>query len=263
MNNNIVSRLNLAKDIALYAGTLALEMRKNQSASFSKEKAHQDFVTIADLAVEDMIRAKISLNFPSDSILGEEEGTTGCGDALWVIDPIDGTTNYMRGLTDWCISIGFCLNGKIECGAIYAPDIDTLVWAQAGQGAFVGDVETKVSDRNTLKDALILLGRSGRCEAHDYQQLLGRVFENGLEYRRNGSAAFSLLTVALGRADAFYEGHLNPWDAMAGILILQEAGGTVDFPNHAEFLEHGGPVLASNSLLHNKIWSVVQDYMPN
>jgi myo-inositol-1(or 4)-monophosphatase len=164
----------------------------------------------------------------------------------------------MRGLSDWCVSIGFCLNGKIELGVIYAPDIDTLVWARAGQGAFLGSQKATVSDRDMLDNTVVLLGRSDRVKAFDYPALLNRVFDNGLEYRRNGSAAFSLLTVALGRAEAFYESHLNSWDAMAGILIVQEAGGTVDYPPYADFIRQGGPVFASNAKLHDHIRSVIR-----
>lgn len=263
MSDDIGERLELARSLARKAGALAVGMRRKQSADFSKEKGHQDFVTLADLAVESLIRDEIAQAFAADSILGEEEGTTGGGDALWVIDPIDGTTNYMRGLADWGVSIAFCLKGRIELGVIYAPDIDTLLWARAGGGAFVAhrgeETRACVSDRSTLDNTLVQLGRSARCKDFDYPALVGRVFERGLEYRRNGSAAFSLLTVALGRAEGFFERHLNPWDAMAGILIVQEAGGTVDFPGCSDFIRQGGAVCATNSKLHDPIRTVCQD----
>lgn len=258
MQNDIEVRMQIAKEIAIKAGALAVDMRRNQDRSFSQEKSHQDFVTIADLAVESLIRKHIWADFPQDSILGEEEGTTGTSDALWVVDPIDGTTNYMRGLADWAVSIAFCVAGKIECAVIYAPDIGKLVWARAGCGAFVDDHKTSVSDRAVAENALVLLGRSTRCKSGPYLNLLEHTFKTGLEYRRNGSAAFSLLLVALGRADAFYEAHLNAWDAMAGILVVTEAGGSVDYPDYSEFIEHGGAVLASNSKLHNKVRLVIQ-----
>lgn len=257
MSEAVDARLQAAREIALEAGALAIEMRNNQDGAFSSEKGHQDFLTIADLAVEELIRDRVSREFPRDSILGEEEGTTGNGNSLWVIDPIDGTTNFMRGLSDWAVSIAYCLDQKIECAAIYAPDIDTLVWARADEGAFVGNEKIRVSDRDTAETALFLLGRSARCGTDDYLPLLDQVFRKGLEYRRNGSAAFSLLSVALGRADAFYEAHLNPWDAMAGILIVKEAGGTVEHPAYAEFIERGGAVLASNTKIHDMARSVI------
>ena len=258
MQNDIEARMQIAKEIAVKAGALAVDMRRNQDSSFSQEKSHQDFVTIADLAVESLIRKQIWAYFPQDSILGEEEGTTGVGDAMWVVDPIDGTTNYMRGLADWAVSIAFCVGDKIECAVIYVLDIDKLVWARAGEGALANDQKISVSDHAAAKNALVLLGRSTRCKPEPYLRLLDNAFKIGLEYRRNGSAAYSLFLVALGHADAFYEGHLNSWDAMAGILIVTEAGGTVDYPDYNEFIEHGGAVLASNSSLHDKVQFIVQ-----
>lgn len=260
---NIDSRLIFAKEIAHQAGALAIEMRKNADLTFSQEKGHQDFVTMADLAVEELIRDRVSLEFPQDSVLGEEAGTTGVGKALWVIDPIDGTTNYMRGLTDWAVSIAFCIDGKIECAAIYAPEIDILVWARVGQGAFIYNNKAHVSNIDKTANALVLLGRSTRCRTENYLELLDRVFKSGLEYRRNGSAAFSLLCVAIGRADAFYEAHLNSWDAMAGILIAKEAGGTVEHPEYLEFIEQGGTVFASNTKIHAKVQSVIVGHVVN
>ncbi len=126
------------------------------------------------------------------------------------------------------------------------------------QGALANDQKISVSDHAAAKNALVLLGRSTRCKPEPYLRLLDNAFKIGLEYRRNGSAAYSLLLVALGHADAFYEGHLNSWDAMAGILIVTEAGGTVDYPDYNEFIEHGGAVLASNSSLHDKVQFIVQ-----
>ncbi|MEP2782553.1 MAG: inositol monophosphatase family protein [Pseudoruegeria sp.] len=257
MNKGKGLRLHLAKDIAVEAGHLAIEMRLTADKGFAKEKGHQDFVTAADLAVETLIRARIASVFPEDSVLGEENGTTGTGDALWVIDPIDGTTNYMHGLADWAVSIAFCIGGKIEYAAIFAPDIDTLVWARSGKGAFVWDEPINVSICDTAANALVLLGRSARCKTDGYLQMLNRIFEKGLEYRRNGSAAFSLSMVALGRADAFYEAHLNPWDAMAGILIAQEAGGNVEHPPYSEFINVGGAVFVSNNRIHSDVKSAI------
>lgn len=250
-------RLLLAKEVAVEAGKLAVTMRNTKDKNFVSEKGHQDFVTVADLAVEDLIRKRIAASFPEDNVLGEERGATKKDGALWIIDPIDGTTNYMRGLSDWAVSIAFCNNGENQCAAIYAPDIDTLVWAGAGTGAFMGQGEVSVSERASTESALVLLGRSARRETEEYLRLLSRVFANGLEYRRNGSAAFSLMMVALGRADAFYEAHLNSWDAMAGILIVEEAGGQVDHLPISEFISDGGAVIASNTQMHALVQAVI------
>lgn len=259
MIDQFKERLILAKEVAVDAGRLAVKMRATKDQNFVSEKGHQDFVTVADLAVEDLIRKKVSTSFPDDNVLGEERGATTKDGALWIIDPIDGTTNYMRGLSDWAVSIAFCNDGEIQCGAVYAPDIDTLVWAGAGMGAFMENREVSVSARNSTENALVLLGRSGRRDTVEYLRLVHRMIDNGLEYRRNGSAAFSLMMVALGRADAFYEAHLNSWDAMAGILLMQEAGGKVDHPPITEFVSEGGAVFASNPQIHEKIQPLIDD----
>lgn len=259
MGEWIDRRLRLAREIAVEAGDLAVRLRREQAGSFSRAKSHQDFVTVADLAAETLIRDRITREFPEDSILGEEQGGDGDGASIWVVDPIDGTTNFMRGLADWGVSIAFCQNGSIVFGAIYAPDLSTLVWARAGQGAFLNDTRISVSTCDVAENALVLLGRSARRRSEEYHWLVQRIFQEGMEYRRNGSAAFSLLSVALGRAEGFYEAHLNAWDALAGILITQEAGGSVACPGLAEFLRDGGAVLASNGLLHKSLGEIIDD----
>ncbi|ASJ73398.1 inositol monophosphatase family protein [Granulosicoccus antarcticus] len=251
MIDRIDERLELAKRIAVEAGDLASGMRSNRGDLVGNVKSHQDFVTAADLAAERLIRDRISEHFSDDSVLGEEQGTSGDGKALWVVDPIDGTTNFMHGLADWCVSIAFCYDGVIVCGAIYVPDSATLAWASLGNGAFMNGERMAVSSCVDPKRALVLLGRSGRTSNADYLSLIKSVFEQGMEYRRNGSAAVSLLTVACGRVEGFYESHLNAWDVFAGILLIQEAGGKVDCPSITEFITNGGYLMASNTCLHD------------
>lgn len=257
MTTAFSDRYELAKSIAFEAGVLAVQMRNEQGAGFASQKSHQDFITAADLAVEDLIRMRILDHFPQDSILGEEHGTTGTSDSMWVVDPIDGTTNYMHGMPEWAVSIGHCHEQGIECGAIYAPDISTLVCAQAGMGAQLDARPVTVSECDGAETALVLLGRSARHGAKDYLNNIQGLIAAGMEYRRNGSAAYSLLAVATGRAEAFYEAHLNPWDAMAGLLLVTEAGGRADYPPFAEFLKEGGPVFASNKALHKDASSAI------
>lgn len=256
MTDPVRSRLALAKQIAAEAGRLAVSMRDARDADFAQQKGHQDFVTAADLAVEKLIRQGVQAAFPEDDILGEEEGASGEGRALWVVDPIDGTTNFMHGLPDWAVSIAFCLDGQPVCGAIYAPDYDLLLSGSRGGGVECNDQPVTVSGNQALTQSLALLGRSARADRGDYVQMLGRVFSCGLEYRRNGSAAYSLMSVALGRADAYYEAHLNAWDAMAGILLIEEAGGRVDYPPFDQMIAQGGPVYGSNGVLHDVIAQV-------
>lgn len=254
MQDTTADRRGFAVALAREAGALAVRMRNDQNAGFAQQKSHQDFVTAADLAVEALIRQRIADRFPGDSILGEEQGSSGTGDSLWIVDPIDGTTNYMHGMPEWAVSIGYCQNDTLHCGAIYAPDISLLMSASAGQGAaFETEEPARVSACDQPGSALVLLGRSARHGAKDYFDNIRGLIDGGMEYRRNGSAAYSLLAVAAGRAEAFYEAHLNPWDAAAGILLVREAGGQIARPALPDFLQDGGPVLASNRILHNAV----------
>lgn len=256
MHECVESRLELAKKIAVTAGQLAQKMRKDPATISIREKGHQDFVTAADLAVETLIRSMIQSEFPDDSILGEEEGLSGANGRLWVIDPIDGTTNYMRGLTDWVVSIAYCENTVIKCGVIYVPDTEICGWAAEGAGAYIGQSVAKVSTCKIIDQSMILLGRSSQSSIDSYLQLLGGVLESGMEYRRSGSAALSLLCVAAGNAEAFYEAHLKPWDVAAGLLLVQEAGGFARHTNFNEFLRNGGPVLVTNQCLREEFEKV-------
>lgn len=231
-------------------------MRREQDSSFAQKKSHQDFITAADLAVEQVIREKILKHFPDDSILGEEQGASGNSKSIWVIDPIDGTTNYMHGLPEWAVSIAYCRDEQIACGVIYAPDISALISASKGNGARLNDQQIHVSNCSQPENALVLLGRSARHGAKDYLKNIQNVLEKGMEYRRNGSAAYSLLSVAAGRAEGYYEAHLNSWDALAGLLIVNEAGGISNSHCFEKFLRNGGPVMVSNTKLHDIVTSI-------
>ena len=146
MAGSLQRRLAFAKKASEKAGMLAASMRRNRrNNEFVQTKGDQDFVTLADKAVEDLIREMISQRFPDDAILGEEAGTSGAGDNIWVIDPIDGTTNYLKGLPDWAVSIAYVENDLIQIGVIYAPDHRQLAWSVQGSGAFLNGKKIQVT----------------------------------------------------------------------------------------------------------------------
>ena len=160
-------------------------------------------------------------------------GTTpGAGDGapLWVVDPIDGTANFIRGLPDWCVSIGLLIEGRPALGVIYHPHADELFAACRGRGASCNGVPIRVSDQASLEGATVAIEFSFRQPAAIHIGHLRALLEQGSEYRRNGSAALSLAAVACGRLDAFFELKLSAWDVVAGIALVREAGGwTSDF----------------------------------
>ncbi|MTI01956.1 inositol monophosphatase family protein [Roseibium sp. RKSG952] len=244
MTEKFETKLDFARFLAVEAGTLARELYKNKDKDFVSVKGLQDFVTIADRKVEQRIRALIKEYYPSDAVLGEEEGQSGQSEAIWVVDPIDGTANYMRGLPDWAVSIAYCENEEIMLGAIYAPDRDELCWAAKDQGAFCNGFAIEVSNCSQPDQAVLLLGRSSRKPLQEYLDIVQHTVDANMEYRRNGSAAVSLMWVAQGRAEGYYEAHLNAWDALAGVLIIREAGGLVRSQPVAETLKNGSEILA-------------------
>jgi len=244
MTETFDTKLDFARFLAAEAGTLARELYRNKDAEFVAVQGLQDFVTKADRKVEQRIRELIREYYPTDAVLGEEEGQSGQSEAIWVVDPIDGTANYMRGLPDWAVSIAYCENNEIMLGAIYAPVREELCWAEKGLGAFCNGSPIRVSECRCPEQALLLLGRSSRRPLQKYLDTVQRAIDAQMEYRRNGSAAVSLMSVAQGRAEGYYEAHLNAWDALAGIMIIREAGGLVHTSPIRETLENGSEVLA-------------------
>lgn len=239
-------RLDFCQTIAQQAGELAVKMRQQSGANFIANKGHQDFVTEADQAVERFIRERIEAQFPNEAIVGEEEGVTGQSDTCWVIDPIDGTANYMRGLPEWAISIACVQNNCITHAVLNLPDIGKTATAQIGCGAFVNGQKLQVSNTQTPAKSMIILGHSDRLPLKTHLSAIEDLLNAGFEYRRQGSACFGLFSVAAGWAEAYHELHLNPWDAFAGMLLITEAGGIVTSKPVAEFLESGSAFTATN-----------------
>ncbi len=203
------------------AGALALAER---AAGLAVEaKARQDFVIQVDRAVERLLRDKLTGLLPGSKFLGEEDGGVVEAALLWVVDPIDGTTNYIRGLPHWCVSVALLEEGKLRLGIVFAPTLDWFYLAEAGKGA-TRNGKRLWRDPVLPEEALIDLGTSRRQTPAVFGPLVGGLREHGLQYRAIGSAALGLSMAASGEVDGFLEGHLWPWDVLAGKLIAQEAG---------------------------------------
>lgn len=209
-----------------------------------KIKGPQDFVTAADSAVERAIIERLAARFPGDAFLAEEGGASGSGDAVWIIDPIDGTANFAHGIPHFCVSIGFLMQGQMCLGAIAAPMYGELYLARHGRGASLNGRAMRVSALGDLRQALIELGWSARRPARDYAALLERVLATGATFLRAGSGALGLAYVAAGRSHGYCELHINSWDAAAGLLLVTEAGGWANDFFAEEGLTRGNAVLA-------------------
>src|SRR6478735_1419722 len=200
------------------------------------EKGPGDFVSHADIKAERTLRAELARTRPDYGFLGEEGGETkGDGRNRWIVDPLDGTTNFLHGVPHFAISIGLERDGEVIAGVIYQPISDELFWAEKGNGAFVDTPNARsrrlrVSGRKELARALVGTGipHLGKGNHVLYHQKLARVTERTAGIRRWGAAALDLAFVAAGRYDAFFEYGLSPWDVAAGTLLVREAGGLVN-----------------------------------
>jgi myo-inositol-1(or 4)-monophosphatase len=209
-----------------------------------KLKGKQDYVTAADGELERLIVGRVAERFPSDAVLGEEGGPQGTGDALWIIDPIDGTANFAHRMPHFSISIGFLSGGEPQLGAVAAPMYREVYRARRGRGAFCNERRMKVAATADMNRAIIELGWSVRRPARDYAALLERVLATGATFQRAGSGALGLAYVADGRTHGYCELHINAWDVAAGLLLVQEAGGWTNDFFAGEALAEGNPVLA-------------------
>ena len=246
------------KEIARQAGCTALdEMKKLNPSRVHAKGTDKDMVTEVDRMIEDQLIAAIHKKFPEHDIYGEETGRSGSGSEFcWIIDPIDGTTSYIHQTPYFSISIGLQQNGENIAGAVYAPKLGELFWAEKGKGAFLNGERIPVSPRDVLGQSLVATGfaciRAGLKENN--LKYFSRIMPDIRDIRRCGSAAVDLAYVACGRYDGFWEMSLNIYDVAAGILLVEEAGGRVsDMAGGKNFPEQG--IVASNGLIHDKILS--------
>lgn len=246
MNEKEITRREKAlKRIALEAGRLARRFFLKREKLLISLKGTQDYLTAADLAVEKFITKEIGKQFPGDAVLGEEGGRKGSGEALWIIDPIDGTENFAHGLGHFCISIGFLVGRKPVLGAICAPMYDELYLARRGRGATLNGRRMQASAARGMRRAVIELGWSARLAARPYTRLVERVLASGATFRRAGSGALGLAYVADGRTEGYCELHINSWDVAAGLLLITEAGGWTNDFFAGDGIAKGGPVIAA------------------
>src|SRR5574341_1468064 len=231
-------------EIMREAAELARKLYLNPESLGVKLKGKQDYITVADGEVERLIVGRLGERFPDDAFLGEEGGAQGKSDAIWIVDPIDGTANFAHRIPHFSISIGFLAGGAPQLGAIAAPMYGEVYRARRGRGAYCNDRPMKVAAPADINRAIIELGWSVRRPAHAYALLLERVLATGATFMRAGSGALGLAYVADGRTHGYCELHINAWDVAAGLLIVQEAGGWTNDFWAGEALAKGNPVLA-------------------
>jgi myo-inositol-1(or 4)-monophosphatase len=226
----------------------------------AERKGAIDLVTEYDKRSEALVLARIRERFPDHRVLAEESGTQGgTGAVRWVIDPLDGTTNFAHNYPFFCVSIGVEVDGRMVAGAIYDPVRDEMFAAAAGHGATLNDAPIHVSTVGTLQDALLVTGFPYDVREHPDRHLgpFRAFLTRAQALRRDGSAALNLAYLAMGRFDGFWELWLSPWDLAAGTLIVQEAGGKVTRWDGTDFRIEGRELLASNGSLHDEMKAVL------
>jgi myo-inositol-1(or 4)-monophosphatase len=234
----------LCRSIALSAGDIARKAFADRGAGWVNMKGPQDFLTETDAAVEAHLKAEIARAFPEDGFLGEEGGGAVSGN-VWVVDPIDGTANFARGIPHYCISIAFVSGGETHLGAICNPSMDELYFARQGRGATRNGAPIRVAPTQDFNSACVELGWSLRVPNETYVRVLDDILMQGANVRRAASGALGLAYVADGKSDAYAELHMHPWDCLAGLLLVREAGGVVAPFLERDGLAKGGAVLAA------------------
>jgi myo-inositol-1(or 4)-monophosphatase len=257
--------LNVAIKAARAAGAIINRAALDIESVRVSEKQSNDFVTEVDQAAEKAIIETLLTAYPQHGILAEESGQqhgNADSDFVWIIDPLDGTTNFIHGFPVYCVSIALSVRGKIEQAVVYDPSRNDLFTATRGRGAFMNDRRIRVSKRIRMADCLLTTGFPFR-EGQNYEQFMQLFIEMmrctaGL--RRPGSAALDLAYVAAGFSDGFFETGLQPWDVAAGSLLVQEAGGLIgNFTGEADFL-HSQECMAASPKIYALMVQMLQKY---
>lgn len=248
--NDLTVRLAAGAAVAREAGRLARRFFGQRGELRIETKGPQDLVSVADRAVEDLIRTRLNALFPDDAVVGEEAGGL-TARRVWVVDPIDGTQNFLRGMPWFCIALALVEDGRSELGIIYDPNTDELFTTRRGGGAFLNGAPIRVSGCADLASAVIGVGHSPRHEPERFLEPLTVLLRHGAQTRNLLCGALQLAHVACGRLDATWDPYLLPWDVLAGILLVEEAGGAAapyalrpDFSGGAPLLAGTAPLVA-------------------
>lgn len=258
--------VNIAVRAARRAGSVIVRHLNQLEALEVIEKGRNEFVSQVDHLAEEAIIEVIHEYYPEHSILAEESGERGSHEYQWIIDPLDGTTNYLHGFPVFAVSIGVTHNGQLEHGVVYDPLRQEIFTSSRGQGAQLDGRRIRVSKRAHMRQSLIATGfpyRVNKNHIDDYLGMLRVVMEESAGVRRPGSAALDLCYVAAGRVDGFWELGLNAWDMAAGALMIREAGGRIsDYRGSDKYMESGN-VVAGNPKIYATLSKLLAPYTRN
>jgi myo-inositol-1(or 4)-monophosphatase len=260
-HDTLKNRLLIACAVAREAGALQKRRFLDRDAMVVKFKGPQDYLTATDGEVEKLVRGRLLEAFPGDTFLGEEDGGQ-VSARTWVVDPIDGTSNFARGIAHFCISIALVLDGVASIGVIYQPMTDELFAAAKGLGATLNGEQIKTSSTTALDKSLLEVGRASRQPKATYLAMLDQVMATGAGIRGAGSGALAVANVACGRVDGCFETHMYSWDCLAGLVLVEEAGGRVNDFLAGDGLLKGNTIFATAPGIAEEFADVVGVSLP-
>lgn len=244
----IETRFALARAIAEEAGALALDyFNRRETLVIEQKRDPQDVVSIADRDVEQVIRKRVAEEFPDDGFLGEEYGLhPGTSGLTWVVDPIDGTSPFVNGMPNWCVSIALIDKDQPVIGVIASPCHQEIYAAAAGKGATLNGKPLQLDGSRNIRNAVTGIGANNHVTPQVVAKVVEDLLTSGGNFIRNGSGALMLAYVAAGRLVGYYEPYMHAWDCLAGYCLVKEAGGWYhEFPTSGDHLTRGAPVLAT------------------
>jgi myo-inositol-1(or 4)-monophosphatase len=252
-------RFMFASEVVADAGALALGYFQRLETLTVTGKGPRDMMSEADLDTENLIRTRLLDRFPEDGFLGEETGRSevGRGGGIWVVDPIDGTQPFISGMSSWCVSIAFVLDGRVRMGFVSSPARGELFVGRPGLGATLNGRPITVSRATRLDQGLVAVGYSPRIGADDIMPMFERLLRAGGMFYRDGSGALALCYVACGRLIGYVEAHINSWDCLGALAILEAAGGRSNEFLAGDGLWVGGRLVAGPPALYPALAAVL------
>lgn len=256
----MTNRSDAAEQIARSAGALAVDYFRKLGTLVIEDKGPQDFVSEADKAVELHVRAAIEAAFPDDGIVGEEHAPKPSKSGYtWIIDPIDGTTNFVTAIPAWCVVIAVVLNDVTQIGAIYDPVHDEMYFAERGAGATLNGTPLVCPADATITRGSVSTGYCNRISAETTLKVVHGVLSRGGVFHRNASGALSLAYVSAGRLIGYIEEHMNAWDCLAGQLLIAEAGGRIEQQSANDMIANGGRVIAGSAGVFDDLMEIARE----
>lgn len=257
------ARYHFACEVAKTAASRALSWyQQRHQLVVEHKKDLQDVVSEADRNVEELVKHLIHERFPDDAVLGEESGEETSGARfIWVIDPIDGTSSFLNGLHNWCVSLAIVCENEAVIGVVCDPNHHETFHACRGKGAWVNDKRIQAHSAQQLDQGLLGLSSSNRQPIEPLTTFISTLLAQGGMFIRNGSGALMSAWAAAGRLIGYYEAHMNPWDGLPGIVLMREAGGITNDYLANQGLQNGNPVLLANAVIYPQLKALLPAHL--